>query len=895
VTDVTTSALADALRDRYTLERELGRGGMATVYLAHDVKHARPVALKVIHPDLATTLGPERFLREIRLTAQLQHPHILPLFDSGEAAGQLWYVMPYVEGASLRHRLEREHQLPLDVAIQIARNVLSALAYAHECGVVHRDIKPENILLERGDAVVGDFGIAHAVTAAGSERLTETGLALGTPAYMSPEQAAGERALDGRSDLYGMACVLYEMLAGEPPFTGPSAQAVLARHTLDPVPPLRTVRKAVPPHVEAAVKKALEKVAADRFGTAAEFAEALTTGAVSTTPVGVTPLNGATPALPLSTPPARRVRLVLGALGLTALAAAAVLVLERQSAPPATSAATSAAAGAAAVTRLAVLPFENLGDSGDAYFADGVADAVRGKLTALAGLEVIARASSMAYRKTNKTPQEVARELGVRYLLTGTVRWAKAQDRTSRVQVSPELVEVREAGAPASKWQQPFDAALTDVFQVQADIAGRVAQALNLALGAQERQQLVQRPTADLAAYDAFLKGEAAAQALAAEDPPSLRRAAAFYEEAVARDSTFGLAWARLADVHALLYGLSSLNPADAKAARRALLKAEHLTPAAPETYRAQAEYEELVRQDFVRALAAAEAGLARAPDQSELMAYAAVEEWRLGRLEAAVARLTRARTIDPRSLIILHYLAPLLSYQKHWSEARRALDQALSLSPTDLDALEYKAMTYLGEGDLPGARRVLAEAPPAVVRSELAADVAAYDAYWVLDDEAQQQALTLPPSAFDDNRGTWAIARAQLYYLRSDTAMARVYADSARIAYQAQLQAVPEDGAARVFRGLALAYLGGKAEAITEGERAAELLPMSRDGIWGPRVQHQLVRIYILVGEPEKALDRLELLLTVPYWISPGWLRIDPNFAPLRGNPRFERLVAGK
>ena len=254
---------------------------MARVYLARDLRYARPVALKVLHPELAATLGSARFLQEISTTARLQHPHILPLFDSGETNGHLWYVMPYVEGKSLRHRLNREKQLPLDDAIEIARNVLAALAYAHDCGVVHRDIKPENILLERDVAVLGDFGIAQAMIAAGSERLTETGLAVGTPAYMSPEQGAGERALDGRSDLYSMGCVLYEMLAGEPPFTGPSPQAVLARHSLDPIPPLRTVRKAVPAHVEAAVQKALEKVAADRFGTAADFAEALVASPVA--------------------------------------------------------------------------------------------------------------------------------------------------------------------------------------------------------------------------------------------------------------------------------------------------------------------------------------------------------------------------------------------------------------------------------------------------------------------------------------------------------------------------------------------------------------------------------------------------------------------------------------
>ncbi len=224
--DPVLAGLPSALHERYVLERELGRGGMATVYLVKDVKHARPVALKVLHPELAASLGPERFLREVQLTARLQHPHILPVHDSGEAAGQLWYTMPYVEGESLRDRLAREKQLPLEdalqIALQIAQNVLAALANAYRHGVIHWDIKPENILLESGEAVVADFGIARAISAAGGDHLTQTGMAVGTPAYMSPEQATGGSELDGRSDLYSMGCVLYKMLAGEAPYTGPT-------------------------------------------------------------------------------------------------------------------------------------------------------------------------------------------------------------------------------------------------------------------------------------------------------------------------------------------------------------------------------------------------------------------------------------------------------------------------------------------------------------------------------------------------------------------------------------------------------------------------------------------------------------------------------------------------
>ena len=267
--------LKAALAERYRLERELGHGGMATVYLAHDLKHDRPVALKVLRPEVAAALGSERFLREVRITARLNHPHILPLLDSGEAEGFVYYTMPSVEGESLRDRLAREKQLPLEDALRIGREVADALSYAHSHDVVHRDIKPENVLLESGHAVVADFGIARAITAAGGERFTETGITMGTPAYMSPEQAAGSTDVDGRSDLYSLGCVLYEMLAGHPPFTGSTAREILARQSLDAVPLLTAARPAVPVAVERAVLAVLAKTPADRFATASQFADAL--------------------------------------------------------------------------------------------------------------------------------------------------------------------------------------------------------------------------------------------------------------------------------------------------------------------------------------------------------------------------------------------------------------------------------------------------------------------------------------------------------------------------------------------------------------------------------------------------------------------------------------------
>jgi TolB-like protein len=887
------AALAAGLRDRYVLERELGRGGMATVYLAQDLKHDRPVALKVLLPELAASLGPDRFQREIKLAARLQHPHILTVHDSGETAGQLWFTMPYVEGESLRDRLRRERQLSVEDAVRITREAAQALQYAHEHGVVHRDIKPENLLLTRdGNTLVADFGIARAL--GGEERLTQTGMSVGTPAYMSPEQASGEKTIDARTDVYSLGAVLYEMLAGEPPYTGPTAQAVILKRFTEPVPSVRRGRPSVPEGVDQAIQRALAPVPADRFATAGDFARALQappTGATAAPTVVTTPAAGLVPPPAPGAPPGprrRRLPVTAIALGLGFLIGLGVLFAWRRN--------HAGAEESAGPKRVAVLPFENLGDSADAYFADGMTDEVRGKLSQLSGLAVIARASSNEYRRSTKPPQQIARELGAEYLLTATVRWEKAASGASRVRVSPELVQVEPGAAPTTKWQQGFDASLTDVFQVQGDIAGKVASALDVALGDSARHELAAKPTANLAAYDAFLKGEAASQAMAVGDPPSLRRAIGFYEQAVALDSAFVPAWAQLARGQASLYFNGTPTPELAAQVRHAAERAQALGPGRPEGQLALGSYYGSVALDYRQALAACEAGLRLAPTNVDLLGAAAVAEQSLGRWDVALQHLAKASALDPRSATAARRTGLTLLYLRRYPEAQAATDRALALAPTNLRIIEQRAMVALAQGDLAGAQAVVRTALTTVEPVALLAYFGNYqDLYWVLDDAQQQQLLALPPSAFDNDRGAWAIVRAQTYDLRGNRAQARLYADSARLALEEQLRATPEDGQRHVFRGLALAYLGRKAEAIREGERAVALWPISRDAYNGAYIQHQLARIYLLVGEPDKALDQLEPLLTMPYYLSPGWLRIDPTFAPLKGNPRFERLVAGK
>jgi eukaryotic-like serine/threonine-protein kinase len=869
-----SDSLRDALAGRYRLVREIGRGGMATVYLAQDLRHERPVALKVLHPELAQSLGTERFLREIKLAARLQHPHILTVLDSGEAAGQLWFTMPFVEGESLRDRLARETQLPVEDAIRVAREAAEALDYAHRQGVIHRDVKPENILLtSEGHALVADFGIARAPSGddAAERRLTETGTTLGTPAYMSPEQAAGARSLDARSDVYSLACVLFEMLAGEPPFTGPTPQAAIARRFTDTPAPLRTRRDTVPEHVEQAVAKALAKSPADRFPSALKFGRAL--------------------AAPQPSPPAAPPAANSGASRGVALIALGFLLglgvlfgwLRRTDGDP-----PPADTGP---KRLAVLPFENLGDSADGYFADGMTDEVRGRLASLPALRVIAHRSAADYKGTTKSYREIGRELGVDYLLVGKVRWEKADDAHSRVRVSPELIEV---ASSSTRWHQPFEAVLSDVFQVQGEIAGKVAQALDLALGAPEKARLEERPTRNLAAWDAFLRGEEVANRLSEVHATVLERAIAAYERAVALDPGFVEAWARLSQANSYLYSNSVPDPEVAARALAAAERALALDSGAAEPRLALGTYFDYVTGEYGKALEQFALGSRADSNSAELASGAALSEQSLGRWDKALEHLRRAEVLDPRSPLVVNRLARTYLWLRRPDDAMAAAERGLALEPSSPTFRQHQIMAFLSKGDLAGARGVTAPLPAEVDPTQFVMLMANYwDLMWVLDEDQQKLLLRLPPSAFADDLSGYALAKAQTYGYRGDMRRMRAYADSAIRASAAVLAAAPLDAQRRVLLGLAYAYAGRKREAIREGERGVSQLSIAKDAYTGPYLQHQLVRIYMLTGEPQRAADLLAPLLDIPYYLTPGWLRVDPTFDPLRKLPRFQALIA--
>ena len=652
------AVLNAGLAGRYRLERQLGEGGMATVYLARDLRHDRDVALKVLKPELAAVLGPERFLREIRVTAQLQHPNLLPLYDSGTADGALFYVMPLVRGESLRDRLTRERMLPVDETVRLVRQVAGALDYAHRQGIVHRDIKPENILLQDGEAMLSDFGIALAVAEAGGGRLTGTGLSIGTAQYMSPEQATAERDLDARSDIYSHGAVAYEMLAGEPPVTGITARAIVAKLLTERPTPLRVVRDAVPAAVEQAVMRALAKAPTDRFATARDFAVALT---------------AAPKAEPADSGRTRSRRLIGVALAVL-VAAAAWLASRGLSNRP--GGAGGEAGVPAPIRSLAVLPLDNYsGDPAQDYFAEGMTDELTTALAGLGQLRVTSRGSAMQFRGKDRPPTpEIARRLKVDAVVEGSV--ARSGDR---VRITAQLVDAR---VDQQVWARSFERNSSDVLALQAEIASAIAAEINLRLSEPERARLVAARSVDPAAYDAYLKGRYFFNRPSDEN---LRKAIAQFEEAARLSPGFAPAWSGLSDAYLWAgYNEGIMTASEGKVkARVAAERAVQLSSSSAEAQTSLAvfklfyEYDWAGSEQAFRKAIALNPSYAYAHDQfTLLLAF-------IGRLDEADAEGRRAAELDPLSpqVLIDATMAPL--FRKDTAAARELARRAGELDPS--------------------------------------------------------------------------------------------------------------------------------------------------------------------------------------------------------------------
>jgi serine/threonine-protein kinase len=631
--------LRTALAGRYRLDSELGRGGMATVYIAEDLKHSRQVAIKVLRPELAGGSVPERFLREIRISARLVHPQIVPLHDSGQADGFLYYVMPYLGCESLRDRLDRERRLPVADAVRFGRAVASALDYAHRSGVLHRDVKPENILVHEGEAVVADFGIARALSNAVSDdrMVSEPGFAVGTPAYMSPEQASADSEIDGRTDIYSLACVVYEMLAGQPPFAGTPARVTMTRHVVEPAQPVRALRGEAPVALEQVLARALAKNPGDRFPTAADFARALDEAIA-----GVS-----TPAYEAVARPADR-------------------------------------------RAIAVLPFVNgSADPDTEYFSDGMTDELIDALTKVEGLRVASRTSVFALKRREADVRTLGALLGVAVVLEGSVRRSG-----SRLRVTARLTDV---GEGRHLWSERYDRDAGDVFEVQDEIAGTIVRTLRGTLLGDLGDPTPRRYTANLTAYNLYLKGRYCWNKRRAE---GLSEAIAYFEAAIAEDPDYALAYSGLADCYALHVDYRSVPVAEAMARSRELaLRALTLDDTLAEAHTSLAWVTFLYDWDWE----AAARGFRRAIELNPR--YATARQWYAwllvsqGRVDAALAEARAAAELDPASVSIRRSLGWLNYYARRYEAAAEQLRRALAMDPTAEENHRILGLVFTAQG----------------------------------------------------------------------------------------------------------------------------------------------------------------------------------------------------
>ena len=670
--------LQPSLGSRYTLIRELGRGGMATVLLAEEHHPRRQVAVKVFDPALSSVVGQERFLREVEISARLSHPHIVPIFASGEAAGLLYYVMPYLTGESLRDRLEREGRLPVTEALAISAEVADALDYAHRQGVIHRDIKPENILLQAGHALVADFGVARAVLGAESDRLTRSGAAVGTPLYMSPEQVGGAHELDGRTDVYSLACVLYETLAGAPPFAGPTVEAVMMQQIGEAPPALRGRRPEVPDDVWRLVARGLAKAPADRWPTADSFAAAL---------------RGQTPEPRWLAGAARR--WVLRGAGLGAGTVLLLVVAWLLAGRPGLK-----GSAAAARPSVAVLYFDNLSrDTADAYLADGLTEETIAKLGQIQRLITTSRAAVHRFRGI-ADPTAAARTLGVTHLVTGSVRRS-----THRLRVTVEMVG---SATGQREWGHEYEGADGDVLALEDTVATAVAQAVVGALLPAERAALARRPTADPQAYDLFLKGNFD---LAQRTAQSVARAMSEYAAATAADPRFDEALARGALTYEFFldwgWPVPGI-PAESLLARGTRLadSALALDSTSSDVWMAQALLKSKSEPRSYRGVVAAfDRAIALDPGNAEALHQYGSTLRDLGQDSLAVVMSLRALAIEPGRAITLVQLGLIAIVDRKLPEAGRWLDSAVAVDPTFAFAYPFRSAVHSALGDTAEAR----------------------------------------------------------------------------------------------------------------------------------------------------------------------------------------------
>ncbi|NLP09204.1 protein kinase [bacterium] len=872
----------------YTILEKVGEGGMGVVHKAEDNRLGRMVALKFLPPDLTRDAeAKERFLREAKAASLLQHEHICTIHDIDEAPdGQLFIVMDYYEGETLRESIARG-PLPLDRAIYLAGQIALGLKEAHDHGIIHRDIKPGNIILTpRGQAKILDFGLASSGTEA---HITRTGTTLGTAAYMSPEQAAGKE-VDRRSDIWALGVILYEMITGVRPFAGEYEQAVIYSILHDEPERLTARRNEAPKELEQVVHKALAKDPSRRYQHVEEMLADLSSIAAKTSGGIIT----------AKTPIRKKRRAFLrGPLAVLAAGIFAFILYLLSSTPWLKKSATDCR------KMIVVLPFENLGAAEDEYFANGTTEAITARLAGISGLGVISRQSAMQYKKTKKTIRQIGSELGVDYLLEGTVQREKPGDPASRVRVIPQLIRVAD---DTHVWAGTYDENMNEVFRVQSEIAERVATQLDIALLESERQVAAKRPTENLAAYEYYLRGMDYVNSVVVAE---VEKAVALLEKAVALDPQFAEAWAHLANAHRGLYWAFD-RPGELVLLKEAAERAQQLAPDLPETHLALG-YVAYSEREFDRALEQFEKADRRQPSGETAQAIGFTLR-RLGRWQEALKSAEKARRLLPRSYFIYSdILGGTRQGLRQYDQALQDAEYAILLSPGIADGHVTKAQVRLAKGDLNAAHEAMLEMSRRIDMARAAEYVLPQGmVVWCANSHLRllPETFTVAFNAFeagslDRYRGiqpamvaTTHFARALLFEAAGERALAISRYDSARIHFERLIRSNPQSAYIPVYQsdlGLTYAGLNQCKEAMRIGEEAVRMMPISRDAVVGPALVGNLAEIYVRCGKYEEAIVQLETWLSVPSLVSVPLLCLDPVWDPLRPNPRFRRLVEVK
>jgi serine/threonine-protein kinase len=859
---------------------------MSRVFLAEEVSLGRKVVIKVLPPDLAATVNVERFQREIQLAARLQHPHIVPVHAAGISEGLPYYTMPFIEGESLRARLARAGELPVQDAARILRDVLSALSYAHEHGVVHRDIKPDNVLLTGNHAVVADFGVAKALSASTNpgSSLTSLGVALGTPAYMAPEQAAADPTTDHRADLYGVGAMAYEMLTGQQVFSARSPQAMFAAHMTERPEPIAVRRPSVPRELSSLIMRSLEKRAADRPQSAAEMLAQLE--------AAVTPSGATTPHAAIA--PAKSDRRGM----FMAMAAAVVLALLASSTAywrGHRGSETNAAAATDSAPSLAVLPFDNLGSKDDEYFAEGMTDEISSKLGTLVGLTVIGRQSAKAYANTTKPAQQIGKELGATYLLTGTVRWDRSRPGHKLVKITPVL---QRASTGAQVWSEPYQGEATGVFDIQAKVAESVAQAMRVRLSGTEKEALASRPTNNAEAYDYYLRGISVAGGIVSSATAYLRGSALF-QRAVELDPHFAVAYAWIGISELNAYWFRDNNPRRLEIAKTAIDKALSLDPKSATGHLALANYYYRGLLDYRRALEALESAQKLAPNDPDPWNLRGLVHRRQGKYDDALADMTRSTQLDPRNARFVEAVCETQMLTRRYEDAEKTCGRLIELDPGRLSGYFYVSrVLMLRSGDVKRAVAVLKEAQLRVDPGEFREQVMADDnrKFWpaITDPGLLKRIETGGAASSMEGKPGYLASRLMLALYTKDSQLASTLADSVIVVVPPSLNGTFFDSELHADLALGYAVAGDRQRSMAEAKLSMAKTPVSVDALRAARNLEVIARSQVVAGAYDEAVATLEQVLSIPSDLSAAELRLDPWFEPLRKNPRFQKLVAG-